>query len=545
MVSVVLVSAVVLIQRASFSFLAEIPTSGGSFTEGVVGSARFINPALALSPVDKDLVTLVYAGLLRPSSNGLRPALADSYAISEDGLTYSFSLRSDATFHDGTQVTAEDVAFTIELIQQEQLKSPQFVHWEDVSVEIEGMHTVHIILPEAYAPFIENMTLGIMPRHIWEGIDIDAIPFSDHNINPIGAGPFKIDRVRRDQGGIPHSFELERFDQFILGRPFLTSLTIQLFRNEEEAFAAYQSRLIDSLGSISPELLTDSVDTLFPDTFHAIPLPRTFAVFYNQNRMPLFTRSEVRETVELLTDRNEVINDALGGYGHPLTDPIPQNERSLETTESFDRDVRSAEAEELLNQRGWERSEEDGVWELVADDTTYRFAFELSTANTPELVRAAESLAQQWRAFGIDVTIVAVDTHELAQSVIRPRRFEALLFGSILGREPDLYAFWHSSQRTDPGLNVAQFTSISADALLEQARRSADSIQRNEAHQAFIEEFAEERPALFLYQPTYLYFAPRHIRNISLTQLTEGNERFGDIHTWYSQTRRIWSGVND
>lgn len=541
--SVVVVSAIVLVQRTTFSFLTEVPASGGSVTEGAIGTARFINPALALSPVDKDMVALVYAGLLSPSEHGLIPELASEYAVSEDGLQYTFFLREDATFHDGTPVTADDVAFTIGLVQQEQLKSPQFVHWEGVAVETVGTHEVRITLPEPYAPFIENMTLGIMPRHIWDGIGIDEIPFSDYNINPIGSGPFKISRVRRDQGGFPQSYELQRFDRYVLGRPFLTDLIIRLFRTEEDALTAYRTGEIDSLGSLSPSLITQATSQKSGDeALMTAPLPRTLAVYYNQNHAPLFTRAEVRETVELLTDRDAVILEALAGYGQPLYGPIPQFNSSTTPEEEPELSLseRTAEAEELLVGRGWKRSEEDGVWELETKDTSYRFSFELTTANDAELVATAHALAEQWRAFGIEVTISTFDSSELTQSIIRPRHFDALLFGSVMGRELDLYAFWHSSQRTDPGLNVAQYTSISADTLLERARTSPDKEVRAQATEEFAEELAKEHPALFLYQPDYLYLAPRHVHNISLRNITEEYERFDAVHTWYSETRRIW-----
>ena len=167
-------------------------------------------------------------------------------------------------------------------------------------------------------------------------------------------------------------------------------------------------------------------------------------------------------------------------------------------------------------------------------------SFSLSTSNTPELKSVAELLQRQWSAAGIPVELKFFDTSDLNQNVIRPRRYDALLFGEIIGRELDLFPFWHSSQRNDPGLNIALYTNINADRYLETARTTSDESKKVEALQAFAEEVTKDTPAVFLYSPDFLYIVPKSVQGVTLGPLTTSGERFVNVHEWYIETERIW-----
>lgn len=213
-----LTSGFILLYRINSLFLVEIPSSGGEIIEGVVGSPRFINPLLALSDVDRDLSALLYVGLMRPSSDGvLKPALASGYSVSDDGLKYRFFLRDDNVFSDGSPLTADDVVFTIKAIQNQTFKSPRYPNWEGVEVEKINDYTVEFTLPQAYAPFLENTTVGILPKHIWEKATPEEFPLSNYNIEPIGAGPYKVSSIQRGDSGIPEGYTLIPNKHFTLG----------------------------------------------------------------------------------------------------------------------------------------------------------------------------------------------------------------------------------------------------------------------------------------------------------------------------------------
>ncbi|MCC2630610.1 MAG: family 5 extracellular solute-binding protein peptide/nickel transport system substrate-binding, partial [Candidatus Paceibacter sp.] len=202
-------SALSLLWHINNFFIVEVPHTGGAFTEGVIGLPRFINPVLAITDSDKDLSTLVYAGLMRQASNGeLVPDLAESFNISPDGKTYTFVLKPKVIFSDGSPITADDIIYTIQQIQNPEIKSPKHANWNGVATEKIDDRTIQFTLQQAYGPFIENMTLGILPKHLWQSTTAVSFPLSDLNANPIGQGPYKVKAIHKSSNGIPSEYEL-------------------------------------------------------------------------------------------------------------------------------------------------------------------------------------------------------------------------------------------------------------------------------------------------------------------------------------------------
>src|ERR1035437_875134 len=183
-----LLSAFLLFKNANELFMKSVPTKGGELSEGVIGFPRLINPVLAFSDVDRDLTSLVYSGLMKYQNGKIVPDLAQSYTISNDGLTYTFTLKDSLRFQDDTQLTTDDVEFTINKVQDAGLKSPRRADWANVSVKKVGSNQIQFILKQPYAPFITNATLGILPKHIWKNVNTDQFIFSQYNIQQIGSG---------------------------------------------------------------------------------------------------------------------------------------------------------------------------------------------------------------------------------------------------------------------------------------------------------------------------------------------------------------------
>lgn len=541
------VSGLIVLSNINEEFLVEIPRTGGMLTEGVVGSPRFINPLLAISDADKDLSALVYAGLMAYTPEGtLEPLLARSYAVMEEGTVYRFMLRDDATFHDGTPVTADDVVFTVLAAQNPALKSPKFVNWDGVVVRKINNKEVEFVLKEPFAPFLNNTTIGILPKHIWENVAPDEFPFSQFNIEPVGAGPYTVDKVDRDSSGIPEAYRLSRFEDFARGAPHIENIVIRLYRSEADAVDALLTKEVGALGSVPPQTLAMlSDDTRY--SVHHPPLLRIFGVFFNHNRKELFLRTDVREALNTALPRSEVIDEVLGGYGTPLEGPLPPTilpDSSVPSEQASSTNALSA-ARAILEERGWSRSDETGIYEREMDEETVELSLTLSTANTPELLRAGEIIADAWRTLGVAVELKAFDATDLTQNIIRPRRYDALLFGEVVGRELDLYAFWHSSQRNDPGLNIALYANISADKLLEDARTETDPDTRAELFREFDALVRNELPVLFVYSPDFVYLLPSSVENVRLPALTVPSDRFIGIEEWYIETDEVWPFVRD
>jgi len=534
-------STMYLLARVNQFLLVEIPRSGGSITEGIVGFSRFINPLLASSDPDRDLTVLIYSGLLRATPEGtLVPDLAESVEISDDGLSYTFVIREDATFHDGIAVTADDVLFTISRAQDPTIKSPKRANWEGVLVEKVGERTVRFVLSQPYSPFIENTTLGILPLHIWNEVSSDQFPFSQFNVEPIGSGPYRVARIKRNDAGLSEFYELIPFDNHALGKPFISLITIRFYANEDELIAAYDKGEVEALNSISHDRIETAITK--DATVVDVPLPRVFAVFFNQSEAPLFTNAQIRRALDIALDKERIVDDVLGGYGTPIYNPIPPGviTQSSPSYATLSHQQRVREARDLLSLNDWELNEETGVLERETDDGISRLSFALSTSNTPELKEAAQIIQESWEEIGASVELRFFDTADLSQNVIRPRRYEALLFGEIIGRELDLFAFWHSSQRNDPGLNVALYTNITVDKLLEDAREEPDREARLEMYESFEEELGSDNPAVFVYSPNFIYIIPDDVSGLELGTITTSADRFLNVHEWYVETDKVW-----
>lgn len=532
LVVVGIVSFVGLAWRLNAAILVEIPARGGEIQEGMVGTPRFINPLLATSDVDRDLTSLLYAGLMRRNKDGtLSGELAKTFTVSDDGLTYRFTLKDNLTFHDGSPLTAEDVAFTVALAQNPALGSPRQADFAGVSVHVLSPAEIEFVLPSAFAPFIENTTLGILPKHIWESAGPDEIGFSQFNLEPIGAGPYTIDSIARDPSGIALSYHLEAFHNYAQGQPHINTFTAVFYRNEPELIKALKAGTITSASSISAAM-APQVEGIDGVMLHHEALPRVFGVFFNYNRMQMFAKTEVRKALSESLDRQKIIDAALLGYGKATDGPLPPEEAPPAAA------IESAQSR--LADGGWKRRADDGIWELKTKTETFELRFTIATADVPELVRAAEEVARQWNDLGAKVEIATFSSADLAQNVIRPRKFDALLFGEVIGREKDLYPFWHSSQRNDPGLNIATYTNIDADSALERMRSAISGTKRDEALSVFMREVAKDTPAAFLFVPELLYALPDSVQNVTLKGIIDAPDRFSTIYEWYAKTDSVW-----
>ena len=562
------VSTLALLAGLNSAVSITVPSAGGELIEGEVGPARFINPILTLSQSDEDIAELVYSGLTRAlpdsaSQNGigaLIPDLAESYNISEDGTTYTFTLRDDATFHDGTPVTADDVLFTVASAQNPDIKSPRRADWEGVQASSPDPHTVVFRLARAYAPFIENTTLGILPKHIWQNVSAEEFPFNPANTRPVGSGPYRVSDVSADGTGSITRYELVPFEKFTLGKSYLKRITFIFYPNQEAMLKAFDDRKIDSVAGVTPADLASLKRSDF--NFVHVALPRIFGVFFNQNRAPVLADASVRAALEAAVDKQQIVDAVLGGYGAVLDSPIPPGVIGTTapatpvpyTKDSADVRATSTPTEvadaarAILSRGGWKflpaatsttqaGDKNAGTW----SKNKVELSFALATADEPELVATANQLAAAWRAVGVKVTVQIYPVSELNANVIRPRSYDAILFGEVVGRTADLFAFWHSSQRNDPGLNLALYTNSRVDSLLTSARATTDLEEREDLYTQFASAIVKDDPALFLYAPEFIYLVPRSMQGIALGALTTPSERFLNVYQWYTDTEEVWS----
>ncbi len=511
----------VALERA---FLVKVPAHGGGLTEGEVGAPRFVNPLLALSDADRDLTTLTYAGLMGIGADGsFVPVLAESYSVSDDGKTYTFILRANATFSDGTSVTADDVVYTVEKAQDPGLKSPEYANWANIKAEAVDARTIRFTLPQPYAPFIEDTTLGILPSRLWRNVANDQFPFTPLMEKPVGAGPFKVTRVERDKNGLIKAYELTSFKGYALGRPFLDRITLKFYSSPTDLATAVKKGQVESAYGIARE---GALKT---------PYARVFGIFYNETKQPIFANLEVRKALSLAIDRTKIVGEVLGGYGTPLMGPVPP-QSGIEEPALPDPATRLETARKVLTDAGWKYEEGTG-W---VKGKTVMPTVVIRTSSVPELKSIAALVQADWQALGVPTELELYEPGDLVQEVIRPRSYEALLFGEVVGRDRDLYAFWHSSQRTAPGLNIAQYSDAGVDALLAKARAESDPVGARTDLQEASDQISASYPAAFTHAPDFLYAVPKDLEGIVLPQITSPSDRFATVANWHRHSEYVW-----
>lgn len=519
-------------------YTTETPVSGGTLVEGVIGAPRFVNPVLATTRADLDMVALMYSGLMKIDNTGaLVPDIAESVTVSEDGTTYQIALRKDVRFHDGTPLTARDVTFTIGMIQNPDLKSPLRGNWSGVTIEEINEYELNIILDEPYIPFIENFTVGILPRHIWSELPVEQIPFSQKNTEPVGSGPFVVDEIYRNDSGIINRYALKRFEDNGYTTK-LAGIDVHFYASEDDLVTAFHEHDIHSTA-----YLPNSVVSELKKDEHVVittqPLPRIFGVFFNQNRSIVLRDPAVRKALEAAIDRQAIIDSALLGFGIPTTLPTPVEYTGVESVSSTP-PVSSTTVADILMDGGWTRNN-NSVWEKRIDGQIEELTITLRTANTPVFESSVEQIARMWREAGIEVQVEQFEQTDLLQAVIRPRDFDALLFGIDMNRSVDLFPFWHSSQREDPGLNIAQYANITVDGLLQTARTSADPAVRTKSVTDAVAIITAEQPAIFIFVPTLNYVTTDTLFSTPIAHISKPHERFMNITEWYAATDTIWN----
>ncbi|MCF7843808.1 peptide ABC transporter substrate-binding protein [Candidatus Gracilibacteria bacterium] len=501
-------------------FLITTPIYGGEVREGIIGTPRFINPVLAISDQDRDLTSLIYAGITKKDSQGRTSLdMAQTVVESDDNLKYTITLRKDAEFHDGKQVTSDDVIYTVGLIQNPATKSPYRVKWEGITIEKISDTELRFLLKKPFPLFMDILTLGILPKHLWKNLSDEQISLSDYNLHAIGSGPYSIKKITTDSG-IPNTFTLTAHTKYTLGRPYVDTIIISTYQNEKYLLKAYEDGDIDRIYGISSEKI--KALKISSTSIYTSLLPRTFAVFFNPNKSQILSDKSVRSALQMSINKQAIVDEVLNKYGKVINDPYP-----------FDEDV----TESIYNV--------EQARALLAENKLFKKAsstleITLATANTDEMKKVAEMIKADWGKIGVTTSLAIYEVSDLNQSIIKERDFQALLFGTITQTPSDLYAFWHSSQRSYPGLNISNYVSKNLDTNLETLRTSKDELARISAYQDVKKEFSEEVPGIFLFAPSLIYITNDKVTSSLPRYSFDNSSRFTLIESWYRYTDKVW-----
>jgi len=515
------------------------PGRGGTYVEGIAGSPQYLNPLLSgYNEVDRDICALLFGGLTRLNERGeVETDLARGWDVTGDGLAYTFYLRSNAYWHDGTPVTADDVAFTIGLLQDPDFPGPPDLGanvWQSVTVDKVDRRTVRFTLPEPYAPFLDYTTVGILPAHLLQGIRAADLPAAEFNLNPVGSGPFQLEEIEVESGVIA-AMVLEQSPRYYRARPYLDRIQFRFYSSAQTAFHAYEAGEVEGVARIAAGDLTRA--RAFPNlNLFSARIAEYGLVFLNLGRLELtfFQEPEVRQALLYALDRQQIIDDDLAGQAVVAHSPlIPGTWAYKDDIPHYEHDPDTAS--ELLDEAGWVPQavgggfrRKEGTW----------LAFTLLTSSEPERLGVAQMLAEQWATIGITVTVQTASPLEVREA-LEKRDFEAILVHIAMPGDPDPYPFWHETQ-IENGQNYAGFVHRRTSEIVEQARVTINRQRRQELYFEFQDIFAQEVPALLLYVPVYTYGVDERIRDPQIGPLMHPPDRFRTIFDWWIVPRRVF-----
>lgn len=510
-------------------YLKPQPTPGGIYTEGMLGNFTNANPIYASTTVDSSVSRLIFSGLLKyDQNNQLIGDLAEKIEVNDKGTLYTVTLKPNLKWHDGHSLTTEDVAFTYQTIQNPDAKSPFVASWQGVTIKVVNERTVTFNLPNALVSFPYSLTSGLVPKHILGEVpktQLRSVGFN--SVSPIGAGPFKWEGVNvsgeTTEDRLQH-ISLAPFKDYAGGLPKLDKFILKIFRDESTMAEQFKKQEVNALSGLSstPGSLRGNPEI----TEYNIPLTGAVMVFLKSSQ-DILKDPVVRKAISLATDPAKVVVS--------FEPPIKQvTQPFLEGQVGYDKNLSQqtgnlAQAQKILADAGWQPNAQ-GIRSKAGVPLTFR----LFLQDNDEYGRIARTLQEQWKAAGIDAQLVAQSDSDL-QTTLAFHNYDALVYGISIGADPDIFAYWHSTQadlRSPTRLNFSEYRSPIADRALEGGRTRAEPTLRTVKYKPFLEAWRNDVPAIGLYQPRFLYLVHGRVHGFDTKVMNSTSDRYSNVENW-------------
>ncbi|MDO8483975.1 MAG: ABC transporter substrate-binding protein [Candidatus Limnocylindrales bacterium] len=528
------------------------PIVSRPYREGVVGHPVSISPLTARTQADRDLVALIFSGLVKNGPSGtLLPDLAESWAVDPSGASWSFEVRADARWHDGEPVTAEDVAFTIRTLQDPGYTGPAAGSWKDATVETVGTRTVIITLANPLGGFLQAATQPIAPAHLLADVPLNALADDPFGQRPVGSGPFALVRLDEETAElVPAAVVMpteapspvasaSTVDSLATPAPtarpsqpmpHLEGIEFRYFESPDALAAVYRQGELDAASGLPPAVAGELAATPGSRMLR-YPGSTLTAVLFNLRPRHAFASPALRTALLAAIDRPALIDKAFAGAAGAATSLIPP------TSPLFDSDADAtvpydvAAAQEGLKAAGWKKL--DNAWRRPTDKKP--LTFELLSPNAesnPGAYAAAAAVVADWNSIGIQVTHVPLAPGEFVTGRLATADFIVAVADVTIGRDPDLYPLLASSQTLTGGSNVFGLQDPALDKLLVAARKPGSAAHRAAAYSALQMQLAKGQyllPLAFADEPIVVrdtLLGPR------LRQVADRSDRFWDVLTW-------------
>ena len=526
--SVFLILALVLLGgRFLWKNLVEVPRYGGEYTEGLVGSIQYINPILSQgNDTDRDISRLVFSGLFKINTNGeLENDLVSKYQISEDQKKYIFTLKDNIKWHDGVDLVANDIGFTLAAIQNPEFKSPLYKTLQGVGFEKISDDSFKLILAEPFSPFLSTLTFGILPTHLWESINPENSTLTELNKKPVGTGPFMYKSFKKDSSGNIKQYTLVNFKEYYGKRAYLKKIILKLFADSEMALEALKNNQVHGISFLSQDNYKEVVAS---ENFNVYDfnMPQYSALFFNPKKQELLKDRDIRRALSMAINKKELsaelgfsLKEAYGPLDF-IIDPKELDKYDLEA------------GAELLKEAGWEMKDN------FLEKDEQKLEITITSVDNNEYIKILQYIKKQWAKLGIITNLEILPKQKISQ-IISERNYQILLIAQILSYDPDPYPFWHSSQ-TKVGLNLSIFANQNIDDILEEARKITSFEERLQKYDNFQEILKKEYIAIFLFRPTYHYPMDKDLKGVDTKVIYLPSDRFSNVENWYLKTKKTF-----
>lgn len=501
--------------------------SGGTYVEGMTGEINNLNPLFSNGTIDGAASKLIFNGLLRYSEQEEYVAdLAESWKVGKDNKTYTVTLRKDVLWHDGEPFTSRDVLYTIKTIQTPAARSPFYSSWQGVAVSAKGDYQVTFELSSPFAPFVDALTVPILPAHILEDVEPDNLRTATFSNVPIGTGPFKMQILRTTNKG--QQLELETNKEYFKNLPRVDRFVLAAYAEEGDLLEDLKNREITSAVDLSSEAVSSLSENTRVRTAQ-FPLNNGVFAFFKTSNKPLNDAS-LRNALVLATDRAPFLDIFQTRY-QPLKSAILPNQ--LGYSSSYNQKTNLKAAARALDKAGWKLK--DGVRKKGSQS----LEFNLVTVDSAEYSKVASELQRQWKEVGIVLKPRLLNQEQLEQTALSAHDYDILLYGISIGSDPDVYAYWHSSQAQPGGLNFSEWKSDRADLNLEVGRTRLDPVLRRARYEDFSDEWQKSAPAVALYRPRLSYSYHQNAQGFSIFSLNTSPNRLTNVEDWTAATRSV------
>lgn len=519
------ISSTLLIQ--SDFFLKAVNGSGqkDSYIEGSIGAISSFNPLFVSNNyLDRSVQSLVFDKFINIDSEGNPVSgIAKSWTVSEDNLSYDFVIDSNKYWHDGTKLTVDDVKFTFDTA----IKLFVDYGYDSVGSSIEGVEiekidetTIRFKLDEVNPTFFQAISVYIVPKARLESVDLSQLLFDSFTKYPIGSGKYEI--VKTEE----HAVYLKDSDNDSWD-PQINTITFKVFADKESLEMSFRIGALDAIGGWDKELFDFTEEYTNLAEYEKKESNRSKLLFFNMRKDSLKDKG-IRQALNYLLNKESLLAD-LGAGGYPLNGPIPQESWAYNSNIEY-YTYNPQKAAELLKGIGYTKNEGSGFYESSNGEI---LNFTVSYFDNLTNERLVSLLVEYYKKEGIVLKGEKLTYRQLTQEIIATRDFELLLYEVETTIDPDQYSLWHSLKTNYPDLNLSGYDYERVDILLEDARKTSDKEVRKQKYVLFQKYLIADSPAIFLYNPSFIYYVKDDLKGVNLEDINYSFERFHNVEDWY------------